>query len=56
MTIWEELKDDLDIAEVEAAESHKEAMNSYGAGYDRGFVDGLKRALAANKELTKTHG
>ena len=32
--LWEDAK-------KEAAESHKEAMNSYGAGYDRGYADAL---------------
>lgn len=31
-------------AEVEARESHKTAMNSYGAGYERGYVDALIEA------------
>lgn len=35
-------------ADERAAESHAEAMNSYGAGYDRGYADAL---LAVQQEL-----
>lgn len=31
---------------IEATESHKTAMNSYGAGYDCGYADAMKEALA----------
>jgi bisphosphoglycerate-dependent phosphoglycerate mutase len=30
-------------AEEDAAESHREAMNSYGAGYDAAYAAALKR-------------
>ena len=50
MTWLEMMEEDLEHAETEAKESHKLAMNSYGAGYDRGFADGLKRALLYDKE------
>ena len=39
------LKDEINRARTEADESHKAAMNSYGAGYDAGYRDGLSRAL-----------
>lgn len=39
------LKYELKDAEEEAVDSHDLAMNSYGAGYDRGYVDWLKTAL-----------
>lgn len=32
-------------AEEEARESHGAAMNSYGAGYDRGYADALRWVL-----------
>lgn len=32
----------IDDAEMDARESHSEAMNSYGAGFDRGYADALK--------------
>lgn len=35
----------LENAERDAKESHKVAMNSYGAGYDRGMADALKNIL-----------
>jgi hypothetical protein len=37
-----ELDNRIGWAEEEARESHKVAMNSYGAGYDRGFAEALK--------------
>lgn len=43
--IRDELSDRLRQAQAEAEESHKSAMNSYGAGYDRGFVDALTEAI-----------
>ena len=46
MQIDEEwLVEEIDIAEKEAKASHKLSMNSYGAGYDRGYVDALKLVL-----------
>lgn len=42
----EQLEREAYDAELEARASHKMAMNSYGAGYDRGFADGIKRAIA----------
>jgi hypothetical protein len=45
-SILERLRDKIGDAEEEAAESHKAAMNSYGAGYDRGYADALKEMLA----------
>lgn len=39
------LQERLAEAEQEAAESHRDAMNSYGAGYDRGYADALKWVL-----------
>ena len=40
-----QLLEDLTEAERVANESHKDAMNSYGAGYDRGIAIGLRRAI-----------
>ena len=40
-----EIRDSLKTAKADASESHKEAMNSYGAGYDAGRVAGLEVAL-----------
>jgi hypothetical protein len=45
-SILESLLERIADAEREALESHKAAMNSYGAGYDRGFADALKELLA----------
>lgn len=39
-----ELGEEIMQAEEDAAESHKMAMNSYGAGYDAGYLAGLRRA------------
>ena len=39
------LKDMIKDAQKDANESHKAAMNSYGAGFDAGYVDGLDHAL-----------
>jgi hypothetical protein len=43
--VREWLDDRLPQANQEAAESHKVAMNSYGAGYDCGYRDALKEVL-----------
>lgn len=40
-----DLRDRLAAAESDAQESHKEAMNSYGAGYDRGFADAIQQII-----------
>lgn len=45
LAVVQDLRGQIDSAGEEAAESHREAMNSYGAGYDRGFLDGLRQAL-----------
>jgi hypothetical protein len=37
-----ELSERIDDAARDAADSHKAAMNSYGAGYDAGFVAALR--------------
>lgn len=37
----QQLEEEIVIAEEDAADSHKIAMNSYAAGYDRGYVEGL---------------
>lgn len=39
------IKDRLSDAERDEAESHKTAMNSYGAGYDSGFASALREVL-----------
>lgn len=41
----QDIKERLAEAKVEAAESHKAAMNSYGAGYDAGRVATLRELL-----------
>lgn len=41
----EKLDEILVLAHQEAAESHKVAMNSYGAGYDCGYRDALVQVL-----------
>lgn len=43
--LLEHLRDKIEDAEAEAQESHKAAMNSYGAGFDRGYADALKEVL-----------
>lgn len=40
----DEIDETISDARADAAESHKAAMNSYGAGYDAGFLAGLLRA------------
>lgn len=50
MKTQEELEDELDWAEEEAKKSHKEDMNSYGAGYDRGYVAALKWVLEQEED------
>ena len=40
--ILADLRDRIEDAEEEAQESHREAMNSYGAGFDRGYASALK--------------
>lgn len=47
--VW--LVDELGLAEKEAKESHRASMNSYGAGYDAGYVAALK--LVADKMTPK---
>lgn len=41
----------LEDARRDADESHRAAMNSYGAGYDAGYRDALKRALCIVRGL-----
>ena len=43
-------------AQIDATESHKEAMNSYGAGYDTGYVVGLKEVLRRLEDIQKSYG
>lgn len=43
--ILSRLRERISGAEGDAERSHKAAMNSYGAGYDRGFADALKEVL-----------
>ena len=40
--ILDSIRDRLEAAKRQADLSHKIAMNSYGAGYDRGVVDTLR--------------
>jgi hypothetical protein len=42
--LLEELRAVAQEAKHESAESHRTAMNSYGAGYDAGFFAGIERA------------
>lgn len=44
-TALAELRELAEEARHESAESHREAMNSYGAGYDAGLFAGLQRAI-----------
>lgn len=39
------LREELAAAQRDSAESHKAAMNSYGAGHDAGRVEALRSAL-----------
>lgn len=43
--ILEDIRERFAEAKQEAVESHKAAMNSYGAGYDRGYADALGELL-----------
>jgi hypothetical protein len=45
MSFEEWLTEEIGNAEREAKESHKTSMNSYGAGYDRGYVAALQLVL-----------
>ena len=45
-SIIDSLRERKADADRDAAESHKAAMNSYGAGYDRGFADAIKEVLS----------
>lgn len=42
MSFEEWLNGELNDAEREAKESHSASMNSYGAGYDAGYLAALK--------------
>jgi hypothetical protein len=46
-----ELAERLQNASEDADESHAEDCNSYGAGYDAGYRDALKRALCIVRGL-----
>ncbi len=48
------LTDERGNADREAAESHKAAMNSYGAGYDAGYAAALR--LVAEKATPEICG
>lgn len=54
--IDEEVDDLLRQASEEAAESHDIAPNSYGAGYDAGYRDALRRALCIVRDLDGLEG
>ncbi len=43
--VRESLDERIPQARQEAAASHKAAMDSYGAGYDRGYLDALEELL-----------
>jgi hypothetical protein len=43
--IRDELNERLSQYQAAAEETHQLAPNSYGAGYDRGFVDALTEAI-----------
>lgn len=45
------LGDQIQAANDTRQESHSFAPNSYGAGYDQGFYDGLREALGKLVEL-----
>lgn len=45
VNIIRDLRERLVDAEQEAAESHKAAMNSYGAGYDAGYADAIRETI-----------
>lgn len=48
------LTEERRVSDIEAAESHKAAMNSYGAGYDAGYVAALR--LVAEKATSEICG
>jgi len=50
MKTQEELEDELVWAEDEAKASHEEDKDSYGAGYDRGYVAALKWVLEQEED------
>lgn len=45
--ILSDLRDRISDATRDAMESSKAAMNSYGAGYDRGYLDALTEIFAS---------
>lgn len=44
--IAKHLRERLVDAEEDAKESHRIAMNSYGAGYDRGYAVAIRATIA----------
>lgn len=51
MTLKEWIVDELESAEAEAQESHRIAMNSYGAGYDAGYVSAFNVVLSKLSQI-----
>ncbi len=50
MTSWLKLmEEESKRAKIDAKQSFTEAMNSYGSGYDKGYVDGLAFAIALQR-------
>jgi hypothetical protein len=47
--VW--LSEEISDRETNAREAHKIAMNSYGAGYERGSADALRAAESMIVEL-----
>jgi len=41
---------DEEILELESSEGYKTSMNSYGAGYDAGYIAGLEKAMSLIKD------
>lgn len=39
------LAEEISRCEVDATESHRKSMNSYGAGFDRGYANALKDVM-----------
>lgn len=44
-SFFEWLREEIRSAKEDAQESHKDAMNSFGAGYDAGTLAGLQMVM-----------
>jgi hypothetical protein len=52
---WNEFVEMIVNADLARSESHKAAPNSYGAGYDQGYYDGLQKCSATLGLIDQTN-